>query len=404
VSDSPTPAVVARSLTKDYRLYESPAARILEWVTRRTRHRVHRALDDVSFEQPSGEGIAIIGENGAGKSTLLKLVAGVTLPTSGRIDVSGRIAAILELGSGFHPEFTGRQNIRLNAALLGLSEQEILQREPEIVSWSELGEFIDRPVREYSSGMTVRLGFSIATQVDPEILIVDEALSVGDGYFQKKSMDRMVRFVELGGTLLFCSHALYLISAFCERALWLRNGRVEAFGPTNDVIREYESYLLRRERDQAGERQEAPSLSAQVEKRRTLAHILDVRALDRSSKPPCWRSGETVRFEVTCVTDSVERPIHLGAHVETDDGKVIASLGSHSSGRGEPFSGATRYRVQLEVENLPLVKGSYNMSFLLLDEQGLHVYDRRILRPALLVESNHFESGLVRLAHRWILE
>ena len=392
--------VRARGLTKHYRLYPGPAARVLEWVTRRRRHELHEALHELDFEQARGEGIAIIGENGAGKSTLLKLVAGVTQPTRGEIEVLGRTAAILELGSGFHPHFTGRQNIRLNAALLGLAEDEIRRREPEIVDWSELGSFIDRPVREYSSGMVVRLGFSIATQVDPDVLIVDEALSVGDGYFQKKSMDRMVRFIESGGTLLFCSHALYAISAFCQRALWLRNGRRVAFGPTHEVVREYETYLMGRNANGA------PTGSA-ADRRETAisegapAHIVEVRALDRSGARPVWHLGEPVRFEMTFATDDPARAIHCGALIEAEDGTVVASLGSQSSGDGETFTGSVRHRVVLEIESLPLLKGSYSMTFLLLDERGLHVYDRRDIRQALLVESEHFESGFVRIPHCW---
>src|ERR1700692_2010887 len=218
------PAVLVEQLSKVYKVYSSPWDRLLEALLRRPRHREFRALAEVSFALPRGEGLAIIGENGAGKSTLLKLLAGIGGPSSGTLRVRGKVASILELGSGFHPEFTGRQNIVLNAAMLGLSEQELERKLPAIVAWSELGEFIDQPVKCYSTGMAMRLGFSIATQVEPDVLIIDEALSVGDGYFQKKCMDRLLQFVGAGGTLLFCSHAMYYGSAFRQRALWLREG------------------------------------------------------------------------------------------------------------------------------------------------------------------------------------
>ena len=188
----------------------------------------------------------MVGENGAGKSTLLKILAGITAPSTGALRVEGKIASILELGSGFHPEFTGRQNIVLNAAMLGLTQAEVEAKTPDIVAFSELGHFIDQPVKTYSTGMAMRLGFAIATQVDPDILIIDEALSVGDGYFQKKCMDRMGRFVAEGGTLLFCSHAMYYVSVFCQQALWLRAGRAEALGPVDQVVREYEAFLARK--------------------------------------------------------------------------------------------------------------------------------------------------------------
>src|SRR6185503_10159017 len=174
----------------------------------------------------------------------LKILCGVTQATAGSLQVDGRVAAILELGAGFHPDFSGRQNAVLNAALLGLSEREVAAALPRIVAFSELGDFIDRPVKTYSTGMAMRLGFSIATQVEPEVLIIDEALSVGDGYFQKKCMDRLRLFVGAGGTLLFCSHAMYYVSAFCERALWLRQGRVEALGPVAAMVRDYENFLV----------------------------------------------------------------------------------------------------------------------------------------------------------------
>src|SRR3954462_14918455 len=238
------PVVIAEELSKVYKVYKPPWDRLRELVTRRPRHREFHALEKASFSLPRGEGLAIIGENGAGKSTLLKTLAGITAPTSGSVTVRGKVASILELGSGFHPEFTGRQNIVLNAAMLGLSQDELRRKLPDIVAFSELGDFIDQPVKTYSTGMAMRLSFSIATQVEPDVLIIDEALSVGDGYFQKKCMDRLRRFVDGGGTLLFCSHAMYYVSAFCQRALWLRQGRAEALGPTEEVVREYENFLV----------------------------------------------------------------------------------------------------------------------------------------------------------------
>src|SRR5215218_5697714 len=267
-------AVETVALTKVYRVYASPWSRLAEAVSKRPHHRAFPALQDVTFSLPRGEGLALIGENGAGKSTLLKILAGITAPTSGSLEVRGKVASILELGSGFHPEFTGRQNIVLNAAMLGLSPEELRHKMPEIIEFSELGDFIDQPVKVYSTGMAMRLGFSIATQVDPEVLIIDEALSVGDGYFQKKCMDRLRIFVESGGTLLFCSHAMYYVSAFCQRALWLRNGRAEALGPVADVVREYENFLVAKSA-KAAESEPVPAAPSRLPARIVSARLIE---------------------------------------------------------------------------------------------------------------------------------
>ncbi len=403
MSSAPLVAVAARGLTKEYRLYSGPGARIGEWLTGRSRHRVFRALSDVSFEQHPGEGLAIMGENGAGKSTLLKLLAGVTQPSAGELEVRGRTAAILELGAGFHPDFTGRQNIRLNAALLGLDEQEIRAREGEIIEWSELGDFIDRPVREYSSGMSVRLGFSIATQVDPEVLIVDEALSVGDGYFQKKSMDRMVAFVENGGTLLFCSHALYLASAFCERALWLRNGEIAAAGRTGDVICEYERFLVAKQKA-AERRAPAPARPAPTAERADSdapARIVSVRQIDGSGETPMYEPWAHFRIEVVFETAHPELSFHVGALLRAEDDTILSALGSRICGHA-PVTGRSRYRVVMEVPNLPYQKGLYNLTALLLDERALHVFDQREIRRAFAVVASHYDPGPFGVGQRFV--
>src|SRR5262245_2618920 len=241
-------AVRADRVSKLYKVYESAGDRLREMVFRRPRHRVFHALSDVSFELPRGGALGIIGENGAGKSTLLKIVAGMTRASSGSIERRGSVASILELGMGFHPDFTGRENARMNAALLGLTGPEVRRRLPEIRDFAELGDFFDRPVRTYSSGMVLRLAFAVATHADAEILIVDEALAVGDGYFQKKSVDRITEFHRRGGTLLFCSHALYYVALLCDSAIWLRNGRVAGQGAALPVVRAYEAFLQERER------------------------------------------------------------------------------------------------------------------------------------------------------------
>src|SRR5438128_11645237 len=225
-------AVRAVELTKQYDIYPRPLDRLLEAITRRPRHTVFPALQDVTFEVERGETIGIVGQNGAGKSTLLKLLCSVTRPTSGTIEAYGTIASILELGTGFHPEFSGRDNAALNAAILGLSPADIKRKLPSILEFSELGTFLDRPVKTYSSGMYMRLAFSVAVNVDPDILVIDEALAVGDGHFQKKCVDRIRDFQQNGRTILFCSHAMYLVSSICRRTLWLDRGSVMRWGPT----------------------------------------------------------------------------------------------------------------------------------------------------------------------------
>src|SRR5688572_17335560 len=198
-------AVRADEVSKHYDMYRRPVDRLIEILTRRPRHIVFPALESVTFEVERGETVGIIGQNGAGKSTLLKLLCGVTRPSSGSLQANGTIASILELGTGFHPEFTGRDNAALNAAILGLSHAEARERLPAILEFSELGSFVDRPVKTYSSGMYMRLAFSVAVNVDPDILVIDEALAVGDGHFQKKCIEKIREFQQEGKTILFCS-------------------------------------------------------------------------------------------------------------------------------------------------------------------------------------------------------
>lgn len=197
------------------------------------------ALKDVSLEIKKGETIGIIGENGSGKSTLLKIISGITTPTSGKVEVNGRVASLIELGAGFHPDLTGRENVYLNGTLLGLTKKEIDRKYREIVEFADIPEFIDQPVRTYSSGMTVRLGFSVAVHLDSDILLIDEVLAVGDEDFQQKTIDKLLELESLNITILFVSHNLSLIDSFCKRVIWLNKGRVGKDGRSGIAINKY---------------------------------------------------------------------------------------------------------------------------------------------------------------------
>jgi ABC-type polysaccharide/polyol phosphate transport system ATPase subunit len=382
--------VSARDLSKTYKVYTRPVDRLIEGLLRRGRHTPFSALRGIDFEAPKGEGLGIIGENGAGKSTLLKILAGITAPTSGNFRLEGSVASILELGSAFHGEFTGRQNIVLNAAMFGLDRQQVNEHTPGIIEFSELGRFIDQPIKTYSTGMVMRLGFAIAIQVDPDVLIIDEALSVGDGYFQKKCMVHLKSYVKNGGTLLICSHAMYYISAFCKRALWLHEGRVEALGPSQVVIPCYEAYL-----DSKTDRaEESPEIVEAVPT--SPARIDDVRLLTGDT----YRHKGALELEISWSCDDPEMAFHLGVGLNRPDEVEVASFLSHRSDSG-PWTGKTHHTVRLEIPELPLVKNTFKLYVFLLAEDGLHIYDTRILEDAFSVEYDDYPFGIVAIPHQW---
>jgi ABC-type polysaccharide/polyol phosphate transport system ATPase subunit len=385
------PIVAVHELTKTYRVYASPMDRLLEALLRRPRHTPFDALRGIGFEVAPGEGLGIIGENGAGKSTLLKILAGITAPTSGEVNRRGSVASILELGSAFHGELTGRQNIVLNAAMFGLDRQQVVERTPSIIEFSELGHFIDQPIKTYSTGMVMRLGFAIATQVDPDVLIIDEALSVGDGYFQRKCMERLGRYVAQGGTLLICSHAMYYISAFCNRVLWMREGRIEQFGPAQQVVPEYEGYLQSKT-DRGDEKQPVTYAGPGGP-----ARLIDV-SYEGEER---LRRGDSVAIDISWVCEDPGSNFHICVGLNRMDEVVVASFLSKRDGVG-PWTGARTHRVRLEIPNLPLVKGGYKLYVFLLAEDALHIYDTRILDDAFRVEFDEYPMGIVEVDHRWL--
>jgi ABC-type polysaccharide/polyol phosphate transport system ATPase subunit len=391
-------AVRAVELSKHYDVYRRPIDRVIEVLTRRPQHVVFPALETVSFDVEQGETIGIIGQNGAGKSTLLKLLCGVTRPSFGALETNGTIASILELGTGFHPEFTGRDNAALNAAILGLSAAEIRQRLPAILEFSELGSFLDRPVKTYSSGMYMRLAFSVAVNVHPDILIIDEALAVGDGHFQKKCIDKIREFQEAGKTILFCSHSLYYVTSICKRALWLDRGRMMRYGPSVDVVHEYETFL--RERDR-----EHPAAEAVVKERGTPVRLREIVVCDASGLPrDRFARGEDVHVRLRVESDNPAQPVHVivGINRSSDDLQCFA-VGTHADGL-PPMSGRTEYDIIVRLLDLRLLRGAYAIIAYVGDEHAMTVFDRRDVRPAFTMTGDRFEAGLISIDHRWELE
>lgn len=271
-----SPAIQVRNISKTYRMWSSPMARLfapvlfrlggaIRWLapgmadrlqrSALARIKLHDALQDIDFSLMPGESLGIIGRNGSGKSTLLQIIAGVLSPTSGEVTLRGRVAALLELGSGFNPELSGRENVRINGSILGLQLDEIEAKMDEIVAFADIGHYIDEPVKTYSSGMALRLAFAVQVHIDPEVLIVDEALAVGDAAFQAKAMAKIDEVLQRGTTLLFVGHDLNSVKAFCQRAMLLEDGRIAMAGMPDEVITEYlyrtHQHALRESRESA---------------------------------------------------------------------------------------------------------------------------------------------------------
>lgn len=267
--------IVVDQLSKRFRLYRKPADRLKEMLLRRTCHRTHTALDGISFEVPAGQTLGILGRNGAGKSTLLKILTGVLKADAGSFEINGRITGLLELGTGFDFELSGEQNIITNGLLLGMSREEITQRHDDIVRFSELGEFIREPLRTYSSGMVMRLAFSIAIHAEPACLVVDEALSVGDAHFQQKCMRRIREFRQRGGAIIFVSHDLNAVKMLCDRAIVLEGGKNVFEGEPEAAVNYYNRIMPMRKT--------GVSWRARTESGMYLAV-----AWWRSNLPKCW--------------------------------------------------------------------------------------------------------------------
>jgi ABC-type polysaccharide/polyol phosphate transport system ATPase subunit len=377
------PAIVVSNVSKSFRIYRSRESTLKETILRRSRgvYEEFTAIDDISFEVGTGETLGIFGRNGSGKSTMLKMLARILSPDSGSISVKGRIAALLEVGAGFHPEYSAIENIFLSGAIYGMSRDDLAPRIGDIIEFAQLERFADNPVKTYSSGMYARLGFSIAVNVDPDVLLVDEVLAVGDESFRSRCYERMLAFREAGKTLILVTHDLGAIASFCSRAIWLDEGKVRGEGTPEAITRRYVAEVT--EQEELWSAQQAAAGRGLVTFHQPINDTVPISlssmsmAADDGTERDVFHNGEMLRVRVHYVARKpVRSPIfevaihrHDGTHVTT------ASTRTGEFDPGDVFEGEGF--IEWTIDDLRLTPGSYYLSPKLIDQTGLHVLDEQ---------------------------
>jgi lipopolysaccharide transport system ATP-binding protein len=407
-------AIEAHDLSKCYSLYERSGDRLKQLLWGRWRkhgkpyYRDFWALKNLTFTVKPGEVIGIVGRNGAGKSTLLQMVCATLQPTSGSLSVKGRVAALLELGAGFNPDFTGIENVYMNAAILGLSQTQVNERLEDILKFADIGEFIRQPVKTYSSGMYMRLAFAVATSVEPDILVIDEALSVGDGAFARKSFDRIMGMKDAGKTILFCSHSMYQVEALCSRAMWIEEGTLRMIGSAAEVTSAYQTSLN-------ASTTASPALLAKTSDSTTVATpaISAAAGTGRIDRIFATANGVTGRaLDIVCGESDLEITIEFSIDPALPPPSVafgfsdanvltVASALSANDGITLKIDSDGHGRAVVMFPKLPLLKGRYTVTGFLLCENGLHPYEQIERCLELNVTQRGLEQGLVTLPHEW---
>ena len=362
-------------------------------------------LHDINFEVMRGASVGIVGENGAGKSTLLKILTGVIEPTRGTVTSHGNIAAMLELGAGFQPDFSGLDNVRMKAALMGLSKTELDERLDDILEFADIGEYIHEPVKHYSSGMVVRLGFAVITACRPDLLITDEVLAVGDESFQKKCIRWIEDYMKQGGTLLLVSHSMYVVQKLCKKAVWIHEGTIKKFG---DVFPVTQAYLAWHERRQAEEKEQRVNATGDAAYYRIDKFALnavengaseDGQTRQTEEAQQEFKMGDDVEVELLIQSPDGRPPVGVVGVVRADGTPVYGVASDHDSVQPVKVS-KNLYRFRYRLEKIELLPGSYNMRGHSMDPEGLRVFDSHEF--AFTVHGNTKELGYIRLPHKWL--
>jgi len=391
------PLVSLSGVCKSYPMHTSAASQLATlWSKLRgvaSSAAAFKALDGISFDVQRGESTALIGVNGAGKSTLLKVIAGVVRPSAGQVHMRGRVGALLELGAGFHPEYTGRENVALGCALMGLSPAQTREQMDGIVAFADIGAHIDQPVKHYSSGMVVRLGFAVATALAPDLLITDEVLSVGDESFQRKCIAWMENFLTNGGTLLLCSHSMYHVQKLCSQAVWIESGRIRLRGTSADVTREYLAWHEERNAKARQLQPDAPAGGGGFYQVRSMQ--LNGMATD---EPVVVQDGGTLTVEGTVYSPDGRVP-QVAVGVTRVDGTPVAGCYSEMDGFSLRQIDAHLFAYSLALMRLPLLPGRYVARSHAMDPEGMRMFDHVERRFDIAGDTR--ETGICKLEHRW---
>lgn len=390
-------SVEVNDLSKVYHLYNKSSDRLRETfsIKKKKYSKDHYALRDINLSIKHGESVGIVGTNGSGKSTLLKLITGVVTPTTGEIKTEGKIAALLELGAGFNPEYTGIENIYLNGTMMGYTEEEMEKRVPAIVDFADIGEFIYQPVKSYSSGMFARLAFAVSINVEPDILIVDEALSVGDTRFQVKCIDKMRELQESGTTILFVTHAIEQIKRFCTRAIWIKNGEVVEDGEASQVVDLYDNFMKYGERKI--EKVDNDEEFKVPESSDYLAVIQKV-----TINKNMFKSFEKLEVEITYdVYDEHMEDLQVGVAFYSLDRKIYVFGPNTNLDKFEVPQEPGRHVVKYIVPGITLISGDYTVDVGIFNSGGIVNLDYKNNCEKFSVANEYFSEGMFYIEHQW---
>ncbi|MDT2827549.1 ABC transporter ATP-binding protein [Enterococcus devriesei] len=393
-------AIQMSHITKTYNMYSKPSDRFKEALSpkKKSYHDVFYALNDVNMDIKKGEMIGFIGENGSGKSTMLKIITGVLTPTSGEMNIEGKISALLELGSGFNPEYSGYENIFLNGMVLGFTREEIGEMVDDIIDFADIGDHIYQPVKTYSSGMFVRLAFAVAINVDPDILIVDEALAVGDLEFQLKCMEKFTEIKNSGKTILFVSHDINSVRRFCDRVYWLKNGAVVEEGDTMSVSTNYENFLKKKsiktvDREKSREKEQSIPDIVEVDSAVLLNESLEkLDIVEQDQKV-------IVKIDYTVMDDSIKNPV-LGVAIRTVDNHYVCGLNTLLDNVEIPFKKG-KNTFYIEYGKMSLLTGEYYFDVAFFEEHATVplVYKTKYIN--MFISGRYSGEGIVILDHEW---